>query len=344
MVNPKIKLRKFNNSTNDVIFIDGLWGSGKSMLAPVIGAMEGVEKYKSNPIYEYICCLSYLNKISDDACASTLQTYADMDQYYNVIGRAINLRWSDDSGFKNNPNSWRYITRLFGGEGDHFVQKINKNNLALFIMSHNVSLTSDPLFDAYGSRLKLIHIVRHPCYIFTHWKSYLGRFDGPREFTISFDIDGEKVPWFWRDQAEIYPDLSIDERAAQSIIMLYGWLFDSLDKLQKRENNFMVCSFEDAIFQTDHVMDKLSEFLARKHSRKINEMLKKQKIPRASLNSGKGHIFYGFKESSSKDESYDYKLLTNMIAENVSAETMKKFDVIVDEYNKRFPSKLCNYR
>ena len=44
-------LAKKNTLKNDVIFIDGLWGTGKSIIAPIVGAMDGVEKQKIEHIY-----------------------------------------------------------------------------------------------------------------------------------------------------------------------------------------------------------------------------------------------------------------------------------------------------
>src|SRR5438046_6974013 len=46
-----MELAKFNPFTNDVIFIDGLWGSGKSVLAPIMSGMRGVEKQKLDPAF-----------------------------------------------------------------------------------------------------------------------------------------------------------------------------------------------------------------------------------------------------------------------------------------------------
>ena len=47
-------LEKKLNLKNDIIFIDGLWGTGKSILGPIIGGMQKVEKFKLEHIYEYI--------------------------------------------------------------------------------------------------------------------------------------------------------------------------------------------------------------------------------------------------------------------------------------------------
>ena len=104
-------LKKFNCFTNEVIFIDGLWGTGKSVIAPIVGAMEGVEKQKTDSIYEYLCILIHLNKIEEDAADTLLKIYADLSQYNNLIGREVNFRWNDLTGPGHNPNSLRYLAR-----------------------------------------------------------------------------------------------------------------------------------------------------------------------------------------------------------------------------------------
>ncbi len=41
-----MELEKTNSFCNDVVFIDGLWGTGKSLLSPIISGMDRVEKVK----------------------------------------------------------------------------------------------------------------------------------------------------------------------------------------------------------------------------------------------------------------------------------------------------------
>lgn len=38
-----VDIKKFKSQTNDVIVIDGLWGTGKSLLSPIISGMDRVE-------------------------------------------------------------------------------------------------------------------------------------------------------------------------------------------------------------------------------------------------------------------------------------------------------------
>lgn len=338
-----LPLHRLSSSTNDIIILDGLWGSGKSLLAPVIGGMSGVEKYIYRPVYEYLSCLLHLGKISEDACQSLLLSYADMHQYHNLIGREVNLRWSDDSGFSNNPNVWRYIRRLCSGEGDVCVEKINRENLALFIMTQEIILVANQSLKVFGSRLKLIHIVKHPVYVFLHWYCFLERYNGPRVYNISFNYEGVKVPWFWEEQAATYASISLDEKTAQSINLMYEKLFSVLDNLKISQTSFKIVSFESIVLETDKIMKEISEFLSRRHFPKLGKILKKQKIPRKLLNQGKGHSWYGFKGARVSDEHSEYTSLLTEIRSTICEETFLRFNAVIEEYNKRFPSILCNY-
>lgn len=336
-------LSKENTFKNDIIFIDGMWGSGKSMIAPIIGAMEGVEKQKIEGIYEYLCILINLNKIEVNAAQSLLRIYADMSQYDNLVGREVNFRWHDDSGIRNNPNSFRYIKRLFSEEGNTVVQNINEKNLALNIMSHMIAQVSQPLLNAFGNRVKIIETVRHPIYMVQHWYSYFSRFDGEREFTLSFAYNKNKVPWFadnWKDK---FCSMSIIDRSLYSIIYLYDWLFDSIKNGNNKYPNTLFVSFESFVMETDCELKRIEDFLGRSYSPNIKRTLKQQKIPRKQLSQGKGHVGYGWKlvETSSEKEEYDKQL--NFILKKASDEIIEEFNLLIKKYNEKWPSILSHF-
>ena len=45
-----LELAKVHPFTHDVVFIDGFWGSGKSLLAPIMSGMRGIEKQNSRTV------------------------------------------------------------------------------------------------------------------------------------------------------------------------------------------------------------------------------------------------------------------------------------------------------
>lgn len=338
-------LKKFNTYSNDIIFVDGLWGTGKSLLAPIISGMERVEKVKIEHIYEYVCIMRYLDKISPDAAEWMFKTYSDLSQYNNLISREVNLRWNDDSGLANNPYRFQYIKRLFGAEGDSVSSYINDNNIALNIMSHMLMLVAEPIFEAYGDRVKLIEVVRHPLYMVKHWYAYLDRFDSSREFTISFDYKGMKIPWFasgWEDQ---FFEANVMDKVLISICRLYDWLDEATNKATKNGNKVFTVSFESLAMTPDEPMQQLENILGRRHYPKLATILRRQKIPRKTISQGKGHAAYGWsKKDSDKNEQDIYKQLLDYVKSSGSSDNIGMFQKLIERYNDRFPSILAKYQ
>ncbi len=335
-----MQLEKFKPLQNDVIFVDGLWGTGKSILGPILSGMEGVEKQKMAEIFEYVCILHYLGKISDDAAATLLLTYADIHQYHNFIGREVNLRWTDASGPMANPNGFRYFKRLIGGEGEEFIDKINLDNIALTIMSHQILPISLMPFKIFGKRLRFIEMVRHPIYIVTHWTSYLNRFLSTKEFTLSFNLNNTKVPWFASEMGKEYLETTEMDRALMSISYMYKRLFAVLDTL-KGSDQLFVLSFESVVFDTASIMGKLEIFLNRRHHKKLNKLLRIQKIPRDTIMLGTGFNSYGWKQQDSLlSEKEFYLKQLDSIQKNVTEKTFTEFQSLIHEYNRRWPSRI----
>lgn len=336
-------LRKFNSFRNDIVFVDGMWGTGKSIIAPIISAMAGVEKQKIEYIFEYLCITHYLGKIESDAAVALLNTYADMSQYNNLIGREVNLRWHDDTGPKNNPNSLRYVKRLFEADGDQIVEKINNENLALNLMSHIILQVSDPLFEAFGERLKIIEMVRHPLYMVSHWYNYMMRFGAEREFTISGDLMGEKIPWFafeWKDE---YARLTLIDQCLASIMFLYEELFKKIGSEQFDDTKVLVLDFENFVLDPVPSLEKISSFLGRAHSKDIRKILEAQKVPRSQISMGKGHASYGWAGPQGDSEADEYEKQMDFIVTKASDKYLTKYMALIKQYNSSWPNALGDY-
>lgn len=329
--------------SNDIIFIDGLWGTGKSLLAPIVSAMHGVEKVKIESIYEYTSWLYYLKKIDEDAALWMLRTYVDMGQYHNRIGREINLRWSDDTGLKYVQGKFNLVRRLFAKEGDKKVEEINQKNIAYCVMSHMLMLAPDLLLKAYGGRVKVIEMVRHPLYMVGHFSAYLSRFDSQREFTTSYYIGKQKVPWFVEGWADEFMAANHTERAILCISRLYPWLYQRIDEARQRGLEILVVGFEESVFQTNLLLNKLQEFTGRAHHENIDRILKGQKLPRASINNGRGHASYGWIRGDQTDEVV-YQNMSENIRENCSETLYFDLEKTILWYNQKFPSQLANLK
>lgn len=335
-----LELRHFNSFTNDIIVVDGFWGGGKSVITSLIGSLTGVEKKKVEHVYEYVCIAHAAGKMDVDAATAFLKIYADLSQYNNLIGREVNLRWADDSGLRNNPGSLAYFWRLFHPGGDSVADQISEKNLALLIASHELIGVSDLLYKSYGSRLKLVEVVRHPVHLFNNVRDYTSRFERAREFTLSFEVSGVKVPWFAEGWADEFVMASITDRALFSIARMQSEMIEAIDKIESSSQPLLVLSFENAVINTQDAIQKLETFLGRSRTRRTNRVLKQQFLPRTQISAGKQTSSFSFTSSAASTEPEIYQNIINEIAKNGSVGAISEFRSAITSYNSRWPSAL----
>lgn len=335
-----MQVRKFLPFECDVIVVDGLWGVGKTALTATIGAMDNVEKMKLEHVHEYVCTLHHLGKMTDDATRYMILTYADIDQYSNLIGREVNFRPSDASGTKNTPGSTlKYFRRLFSEDGDAIVERIRRDNIAHHIVSHQVLPVGRPMFDAFGERLKMVHVVRHPVHLARYWNDYLRDFDRHREFTVSVDFEGTKVPWWAVEWANRYIEMGTMDRALSSITHLFDLLIDTFTLL-KDDNRLLVLSFEDLVMRPTDTFPRVARFLGRDLGGKTDKILKRERIPRPTITHGRAFSAHNWATSGEVSESDVYGLEIAYINEHGSQEIIDRFHETIRRYNNLWPSEL----
>jgi hypothetical protein len=335
-----MQVRKFLPFQCDVIVVDGLWGVGKTALTATIGAMENVEKMKLEHVHEYVCTLHHLGKMSDDATRYMLLTYADIDQYSNMIGREVNFRPSDASGTKNTPGSTiTYLRRLFAKDGDAIVDHIQRNNVAHHVVSHQVLPVGEPMFEAFGDRLKMVHIVRHPVHLARYWNDYLRDFHRHREFTVSIDVEGTKVPWWAADWADRFIAMNTMDRALSSITHLYGLLVDAFIR-HERDPRLLVVSFEDLVMRPTDTFPMVADFLGRTLGSKTDKILKRERIPRPTITHGRAFSAHNWATSGEIGEREVYELELRYVNEHGSPDVVDRFLATVRRYNELWPSEL----
>jgi hypothetical protein len=278
--------------TNDVIVVDGMWGSGKSLLSSLVGSFSQVEKKRIDHIFEYMLTGASLGHVTPMFAETIIRIYADLDQYNNLVGREVNLRINDDSGFRNTPGSLRYLFRLFGGEGDQIVDRINQRNLGLLLLTHHLTGITQPMVKALGPRLFFIEVIRHPLQLFNYWVKYLDKFDRSREFTLSIESEAGKTPWFAISWLDEYTRMNTADRAIRAICDFHRVSVDEEKRVlagQEPQLDYkrIVVTFEHILTQTDKVLEQLSKFLGRETTDLTSRAMIRQKVPRALTAKGR---------------------------------------------------------
>ena len=332
-----------NKLCNQIVFVDGMWGAGKSILAPVLGSFKRVEKQIINHNFEYVCTLENYDKISNTDAKSLIQVMADVSIFNSMISREVNLRPSDDSGFLNNPNGWRYLKRLFKVGDATVVEEIKNEKPILQIMSHNILQVSNLMFDTFGSSMKMIVMVRHPVYMVEHWFNYIDRVETDlREFTLAKGDNGD-IPWF-TSEIEDYLSLGTMDRVIYGIKALINMQNSILSKMTvDRKKQILLIPFEPFVLDPNKWVERSAKLLQTKKTRFTNKVLKKQKCPRVSIHAGIGHGNYGFdKKNSDLSEIDDYLRRWDFIKKEASPMAIDVFERLSEEYTQKytFPRKM----
>jgi len=308
---------------NQIIFIDGMWSCGKSLLGPLISGFDSVEKWRMDPIFEYLCVMHHLDDVSLENSSELIRLLGDKSSFESYISREVNLRWHEETTIFKNPNAIRYIQNLFKKDDGSFNDELIRKKPSLNIMTHNILQISHPLINAFQERLKLIVIEKHPVYFMNYWEKYLPRIgNDPKELTLTYGPNGE-VPWFIKDEPE-YLDAKPFDRVIISLRDLVDLKKEIISTNLLDDANLLIIPFESFVTESDKWIKRISNFLNKEL--KI-DFSKKLKIPRTYLEDAQSYSAPCYEE-----EKNHFVNLYKDIEAKSSSEYFKTLKKILDDY------------
>lgn len=200
-----------------VVLIDGAWGSGKSLIAPLVSSFVGHAPFRIDQTIEVLTAARSFKKISQDAYRQAVISRTVESHFNNLVGREINLRFSDDSAFQHSLGWVKSFSLLFGPAHDRIWRLSMERGDAFVQLTHLLGLNLDLPLEVFKERIKVISVRRNPLFMFKHWENFLLDFDRSREVTPSFRHTGVRVPFFARSWADEWVSLTPTERAIVSI-------------------------------------------------------------------------------------------------------------------------------
>lgn len=277
-----MNLKRKVSLISKIVLVDGQGRSGKSLLGPVIGSFDSVEVERIEPIYEYIAILDNLGKIDRDAAIQIIQLRADAHLYESMISRNTNFRLRDHSSIFNNYRKWHYLKKLLSKEGQIVVNEIQKKQPILQIQTHDALSMVNPFFEAFGNKLRVLQMLRHPTTLIYSWYNRgWGRriTEDPRSFDITIESSsGEILPWY---TVKKYHELSEVDRIVQMISYILDKSHNSycsLTALQKEQVCWII--FEDFVTDPEPDIIRIENCLGTKRTRYTRRQLSKENCPR----------------------------------------------------------------
>ena len=333
------------NLAQNVVFVGGIGGCGKSMMVPIIGSLHRVELQKYDYTLEHICTLFCLGKMSADVATALIRMQVDMDLYNLMMSRETNFRFSDLSSVFKNPWAWRYIRRLFQAGDEVAAQRIEKEKPILNIVMHDSLQRSEPLLLALGTRARFVEVVRHPLYMLRQWivnvESLLNGGGSPREFGIWFNYKGKTLPWFahgWEEKYLAANNMDKTIYLLEKHIHKVDQVYQNLSPEQKKQ--VLIIPFEKFVITPWSYLKDLEGLLETKTTSYTKRVMKKQRVPRKKIADGIGRAIYkkyGW-ESSVKEnnEAQEYKKRREFAAGLASKEAMHVLDQLSRNYERNY--------
>lgn len=276
-----------------VCFLDGISGTGKTMMAPVLGSFARMEVGKFNYLYEFLCALDWLEKIAPDAAEVLVRMHTDIDLYHLAVSREVNVRPKDLSSIFQNPGTLRYLRRLFQRDGVAAEERMRRERPILHCITHHALPVMDLVFRALGTRARVVEMVRHPYYLLEHWYSYIDRYGtDARDFHIWYADGTQALPWFARGWEARYRAAAPLDRAIFAIAWLTDRMDDAARALAQHRDRILFIPFEHFVRDPAPYLAAIERLLETARTPRTSRVLRAQRVPRDLVAAGPAKAIY----------------------------------------------------
>lgn len=276
-----IRLNTFNN---ELVIVDGQGRSGKNLVSVLISTMNRVEKTRIDSNFDNIPRYYFMGKMSLDSAIAALRTEADEKHYCNAISRDVNFRFTDYSGVYKQGKRLVYLARLFMAGDEKAVQRLHTSSPIFQEMTHDGLHVAPLYFEAFGSRLKMIHIFRDPIgNIFEQNIRGFGDRIGidPREIQLTHLWQGNTIPIMAIGREEEYLGGNSLERLVLMVdIMFRRNLQGFFDLNVQNQKQVMFLEFEEFVSNPDIYMKRISKFIGDDFGKSRKRIMKNENFPR----------------------------------------------------------------
>ena len=343
--NPKIL--RVPHLAENVVFIDGLEGCGKTLFSSLISSFDRVEKLNYSYEIENICSLDYLNKFDKSVSVSLIRMWTDLILYNSMMSRDVNFRPSDISSAFKYHDKLEYLKRLFYKGDEDVPSLVKKKNPILALTVHKLISRSQSIFKALDNRLKFIEIVRHPLYMITQQSlNNENMMDSVRDFTLYFEFNGRQLPWYTFGWEKEFLSLNSFEQSILYIKKMNDLTNNTKKKLGKNCKLILTIPFEIFVKDPNNYMDDIAQHINSSITNKTLKELKRQKVPRKKYSDGLPLEIYkrcGW-EKPEKDlsELEEFQKRRDFVELKASKKYMNILDKLCSDYELKYFKKKLN--
>lgn len=310
----------------ELIFIDGVTRSGKSMLGPVISSLNKTYPTQQQTLLDNLLPIYAAKYINKNVFKSLINFYFNKNLYYMNISREINLRPDDASSFVHHKDFKLFKKNLKSTEGDHVIKNIKKKNYYPVFMTHDLlSMLTD--FNEINVPYKLLYIYRHPIdNIFSFFKRYQLRMssknntkynlDDPRIHQMMIKFKGKLLPYYTLKEEAYFSKLNFLEKSTFYYLQSINSSIKTYKKLNKNQRKkILLIKFDDFAEKIDLELNKISNFLGLKKTSHTKKILIRNNLPRKMF-----------------PNEREFKM--SQLKKNISNELFKELNDLTEKYEK----------
>ncbi len=335
-----LKCARAKTLLNRVLFINGQPGCGKTLFSSILPTIPNVELLNYCTEIENICALYYLKKITKDAAITFIKIYLDETIYNSSMSRKTNFRYQDLSSALRDPYWYRYFMRLFSKGDEYIPEYIQKNNSILHFATHNLLPYSKILFESLPNKIFFIEVTRHPLYMIKQqFINYETLRNSNRHFHLTLQSKNNNFIYWDKNYSSDYSNQKSIDLAIKHLTSQFNLQLNMIQKYSKiYKNNFIAIPFEKFVIHPYTYLKKIEKFIGNKFSRKLQKVLKREKIPRKKIANGidlKIYRKYGW-ETGQSHMSEEMELDKRMdFVKNLNPKkiNLKKLELSINKYN-----------
>ena len=335
-----VKLSRDTHLTEKFLILDGLTGTGKTMMSALLESYDRVEAGRFIYDLEMVSISEMLGAHRRDSAKALLGMIVDWKLYDNMISREVNFRPSDLSSIFKNWQSVKYLKRLFKPDGAAVADRLNAERPIMFALTHQLLAAMDSLFEQFDDRINVIQMERHPLYLLEHWMSCIDSYgQNARSFTLCVqDKEGNSVPWFahsWRDEYWALPKFD-------RVILSMNSLIEQIDLQYRHQpsSRLMAVAFEDFTLNTDRYVTSIADWLGTTPTAQTAKNCRKQNLPRTNINAGlnkKIYQRYGYSKNDQLQSHADnYKSKQDYARQHQSEVSAPVLEKLIERYETRY--------
>jgi len=272
----------------NIVMVGGLDGCGKTLLSPIISALDRVELSTYSYEIEHYCALHSLNELSLNTASALIRMQTDYKLYNGMMSREVNFRPSDLSSVFKYHNPDQYFERLFQPGDAAIPEVISQSQPILNLTIHNVLYISDPIWKGLGDRCVYIEVVRHPLYMIRQQALNMTNLvNDARDFIIYYEYKDKKYPYWtqgWEDDFEASSGI---ERSVHYINQMTQRTELAKEILRKKyQANILTIPFEAFALDPEPWMAKVAAALKTEITDDTRNVMFAQKVPRKKIAQG----------------------------------------------------------